>query len=102
MTPRNQSKTADTRASEGGRAANQTAADKVVAYTPEQLSALERLKTLLARQRSDEAAKGESWQRKALAKAVYSVFLDCVGLAVEQEAKELLHDETPEEARRQA
>lgn len=102
MTPRNQSKTADNRSPEGGRAATQTGADKVVAYTPEQLSALERLKMLLARQRSDEAAKGELWQKKALAKAVYSVFLDCVGLGMDQEAKELLHGETPEEARRQA
>jgi putative hemolysin len=102
MTPRNRSKTADNRSSEGGRAAEQTGADKVVTYTAEQLSGLERLKTLLARQRSDEAAKGQSWQKKALAKAVYSVFLDCVGLGVEQEAKELLHDETPEEAPRQA
>ncbi|MSQ14076.1 MAG: hypothetical protein EXR47_08115 [Dehalococcoidia bacterium] len=102
MTPRNQSKTDDNRSRDGGRAAKQTSAGKVVAYTVEQLSALERLKTLLARQRSDEAAKGESWQKKALAKAVYSVFLDCVGLGVEQEAKELVHGEIPEEAPRQA
>jgi len=102
MTQRNQSKTADNRSPEGDRAEKQTGADKVVAYTAEQLSALERLKTMLARQRSDEAAKGESWQKKALAKAVYSVFLDCVGLGVEQEAKELVHGEAPEEAPRQA
>lgn len=102
MTQRNQSKTDDNRLRDGGSAAKQTGADKVVAYTAEQLGALERLKTLLARQRSDEAAKGESWQKKALAKAVYSVFLDCVGLGVEQEAKELVHGATPEEAPQQA
>lgn len=67
-------------------------------HTTEQTRALERLKGLLQLQRDPGIATQEPWKRKALAKAVYSLFMDCVGLGLEQEAKELLRAGSPTEA----
>lgn len=59
-------------------------------YTPLQLLSLTRLKELLEKQKN--ATRAELWVSKALSKAVYSVFLDCVGLGVEKEARDLLDE----------
>lgn len=69
----------------------------VGSHTAVQAGTLERLRLLLALQRSPDTANVETWKRKALAKAVYSVFLDCVALGLEQEAKAMLRSEPREE-----
>ena len=72
----------------GAKTATAEMNQELAPHTPLQMLSLNRLKELLDRQKNTE--KTEPWVKKALAKAVYSVFLDCVSAGVEKEARELI------------
>ena len=64
--------------------------EELAPLTPLQLLFLTRLKEMLERQKN--AGRAELWVQKALAKAVYSVFLDCVAVGAEKEARKILSE----------
>ena len=74
----------------GGKARAAAINEELASLTPLQLLFLMRLKEMLERQKT--ADRAEPWVRKALAKAVYSVFLDCVAVGVEKEAQRILSE----------
>ena len=83
----------------GGYAAPMERAAELAAHTPYQLFSLARLRQLLELQQREETARLEPWKQNALAKVVYSVFLDCVAAGVEQEARKFLEESAPKQAR---
>jgi hypothetical protein len=60
------------------------------ALSVEQQQSLARLKELLERQFAPDTPSAPAWQQKALAKAVYSGYLDCLDMGVGREAHALL------------
>ncbi|MSP78464.1 MAG: hypothetical protein EXR67_02740 [Dehalococcoidia bacterium] len=84
----------------GGTAATVALNENLVPYTPLQLLNINRLRELLERQ--GNAGRAEPWIKKALSKAVYSVFLDCVMAGTEKEARELIGQKVPEKAQAQS
>ena len=84
--------TAQTNEETGGKTGTVAMNQALAPYTPLQLLSVTRLKDLLERQKN--AARAEPWVKKALSKAVYSIFLDCVTAGVEKEAREILGETT--------